>query len=100
MAGFCYNTKCILIFCVIDNVLKQIGNYSNDISKERVRNVISFVLSKYAEAEKDPSYPKKTLEIILPMHPDEETLFATVLFELYANKLVDESEIFRRKTLI
>ncbi len=64
-------------------ILKKIEVYNKTFDKEKVKEAYDFALEKYNHTEGTMQYPLRVLEVILPLKPDEDTIIAVLLHDLY-----------------
>lgn len=71
----------------------KIRSYNPKFDQERVRKAYAFVLEKYKDTEGDTEYCTKVLEILLPLKPDEDTIIAVLLHDLYLLGFLDDEYV-------
>lgn len=74
-------------------LFNKIRSYNYSFDEERLFSVLSFVRDRYEETEGSIDYPFAVLEILLPLKPDEESIFAVLLYDLYSRNLIEERSI-------
>ncbi|MDA1060943.1 MAG: RelA/SpoT family protein [bacterium] len=84
------------------DIFEKIEKYNKDLDKARLKNAYDFCAEKYADTEGTMQYPMRVLEIVIPLKPDEDTIIAILLHELYViGFLVDDVvvELFGQSVL-
>ncbi|MBI5754478.1 bifunctional (p)ppGpp synthetase/guanosine-3',5'-bis(diphosphate) 3'-pyrophosphohydrolase [Candidatus Peregrinibacteria bacterium] len=74
-------------------ILDKIGSYTKAFDKARVLKAFDFVAEKYTYAENNKNCHLHVLEILLPLKPDEDTIVAILLHDLYVNSLVSDETV-------
>ncbi len=74
-------------------LFSKIRSYNSTFDEERLFSVLSFVRDRYEETEGTIDYPFKVLDILLPLKPDEESVFVVLLYDLYSRHLIEDRNI-------
>lgn len=73
------------------NIIGKIRSYNAALNEERVNRAIDLVIEKYKETGHSPSHVIDALDLLLPLKPDEDSVIAMILHELYIqSKLSDD----------
>ncbi len=75
--------------------LEQIKDYANDsdFGRERVLAALEFVAKHYEDSEMDIRPPLDVLNKLIPLKPDEDTIIATLLHDIYLNSSLNDEEL-------
>ena len=65
-------------------ILEKIGSYNKNFNRDRVKQAFDFVAEKYPDTDGSVNYPMEVLEVLIPLKPDEDTIVAVLLHDLYA----------------
>ncbi len=71
----------------------KIREYNPTFDQSRIKQAYDFVLEKYQDTEGGMAYPMKVLEVLLPIKPDEDTIIAVLLHDLYLAALLNDDLI-------
>lgn len=74
-------------------LFNKIRSYNLTFDEERLFSVLAFVRDRYEETEGSIDYPFMVLEILLPLKPDEESIFAVLLYDLYSRNLIEDRSV-------
>ena len=64
-------------------LFEKIQAYNKGFDKVRIKMAFDFVMEKYHDTEGSITYPLEVLEILLRLMPDEDTIIAILLHDLY-----------------
>ncbi|MEK7672949.1 MAG: TGS domain-containing protein [Patescibacteria group bacterium] len=75
-------------------ILSKINQYNNELSQEKARKALEFFAEKvdYPGAE---AFVARILDILIPFKPDESTILATVLYEVFDRDLISEEQVIK-----
>lgn len=68
----------------------KIREYNPTFDQSKIKKAYDFVLEKYQDTEGGVSYPLKVLEVLLAVKPDEDTIIAVLLHDLYLAALLND----------
>lgn len=71
----------------------KIREYNPTFDQSKIKKAYDFVLEKYQDTEGEVTYSMKVLEVLLPMKPDEDTIIAVLLHDLYLADLLNDDLI-------
>lgn len=71
----------------------KIREYNPTFDQSKIKKAYDFVLEKYQDTEGGMTYSMKVLEVLLPMKPDEDTIIAVLLHDLYLLALLNDDLI-------
>lgn len=71
----------------------KIREYNPTFDQSKIKKAYDFVLEKYQDTEGGMTYCLKVLGVLLPMKPDEDTIIAVLLHDLYLTALLNDDLI-------
>jgi (p)ppGpp synthase/HD superfamily hydrolase len=74
-------------------ILEKIGNYKKLFDKARILKAFDFVGEKYSALESKQTCHLHVLEILLPLKPDEDTIVAILLHDLFVMSVISEDTV-------
>ncbi len=74
-------------------MLEKIGNYKKLFDKARILRAFDLVSEKYVYLENTQNCHFNVLEILLPLRPDEDTIVAIILHDLFVLSLISEDTV-------
>lgn len=74
-------------------VLEKFSNYKKLFDKARILKAFDFVSDKYAHLENGQNCHLKVLDILLPLKPDEDTIIAILLHDLYVVSVISDDTV-------
>ncbi len=74
-------------------ILDKIGSYSKSFDKAKVLKAFDFVSDKYAYAENNNNCHLHVLEVLLPLKPDENTIVAILLHDMYVMSVISDETV-------
>lgn len=74
-------------------ILEKIGSYNKNFNRNRVKQAFDFVAEKYPDTDSNVNYPMEVLEVLLPLKPDEDTIVAVLLHDLYVISFLNDEKI-------
>ena len=78
---------------MVENVLKQIQNYNKNFDGSKIEEAFKIVSDKCPNFEENIQFALKCLDIIFPLHPDEDTIISLILYKLFQGGLIQGKDI-------
>lgn len=72
---------------------EKIEGYNKSFDRTKVKIAFEFVAEKYKDTEGSIAYPLEVLEILLPLRPDEDTIIAVLLHDLYVLSFLKDQTV-------
>lgn len=74
-------------------IFEQIESYNKDLDKAKIELAYDFAVDNYRDTEGSMAYALEVLEILLPLKPDEDTIIAVLLHDLYFCEFLNDEKI-------
>ena len=74
-------------------ILEKIGSYNKNFNRDRVKQAFDFVAEKYPDTDGSVNYPMEVLEVLIPLKPDEDTIVAVLLHDLYTLSFLNDEKV-------
>lgn len=74
-------------------ILAKIGTYKKLFDKTRILKAFDFISDKYSSLDGNQGCHLNVLEILLPLKPDEDTIIAILLHDLFVLSVISEETV-------
>lgn len=74
-------------------ILDKIGSYTKSFDRAKVVKAFDFVSDKYTYAENNKNCHLHVLEVLLPLKPDENTIVAILLHDMYVMSVISDETV-------
>ncbi len=74
-------------------ILEKIGSYNENFNRDRVKQAFDFVAEKYPDTDGSVNYPMEVLEVLIPLKPDEDTIVAVLLHDLFTLSFLNDEKV-------
>ncbi|MCX6735132.1 MAG: RelA/SpoT family protein [Candidatus Peregrinibacteria bacterium] len=74
-------------------ILEKISSYRKLFDKARILKAFDFATEKYASLDNSQNFHLCVLEILLPLKPDEDTIVAILLHDLFVMSMISEDTV-------
>lgn len=74
-------------------IFEKIGSYHKSFDKSKISKVFNFVNEKYKDTDGNIGLNLAVLETLLPLKPDEDTITAILLHDLYVMSFVTDQSV-------
>lgn len=75
------------------SIIEKIKSYNKSFDEKKLYGVFAFAKKYYQDADGDIKNAFKVLELILPLKPDDETITAVILHDLYLMEFINEETV-------
>ena len=68
----------------------KIKEYNADFDEAKLKEALDFVVTMYEGTDANIQHPLSVLELLMPLKPDDDSVLAVLLHDLYINSLIDD----------